>query len=488
MTIHQRLSLAFLPILGLSLAPGCSGEEGVMQLPDVQVGEEHGSLQLRVSGGPGFSLKNLQMTVTRSDASVVTQSDVPLSPGGQRAQATLALPAGLGYTLSLKGESTSNAQCSASATFNVVAGQTSDLALSLRCTGGGKGNVKVEVGVQPDNDQDCPEITFISALPQTTNVGGSIKLRAAADEAGARFTWSASSGRFTENEGADTEFICTQVGPAEIKLGVTSSPQCKDEHSLDVDCLAVAGDNPAEDQAVTLRFAGVVGDAPFACGVPFTGLGTKGASAMASDFRFFVYDVELLDEEGKPTALAMDARPDWQGEGVALVDFEEGPSKKCFGGTPGTNTKITGKVPKGSYSGVRFRIGVPARLNHADSTTLAAPLTAGGMVWSWLAGFKFLKFELGTGVFHLGSTGCSGTPPDNVDCSKTNEAQILLEDFDAASQEIVVDLAAAFSGVDLEASPTCHGTGADCTPLYDTIGINASDGSGGHDQRVFRVR
>ena len=44
----------------------------------------------------------------------------------------------------------------------------------------------------------------------------------------------------------------------------------------------------------------------------------------------------------------------------------------CAGGTTATNTSIRGTYPAGSYTGIKFTVGVPFDLNHLDSTTQSA--------------------------------------------------------------------------------------------------------------------
>ena len=67
---------------------------------------------------------------------------------------------------------------------------------------------------------------------------------------------------------------------------------------------------------------------------------------------------------------------------VALLDFEDD-TGSCSNGTAQTHTQITGTVPEGEYTGLRFTIGVPAERNHVNQATAPSPLNIEGMFWSW---------------------------------------------------------------------------------------------------------
>lgn len=503
---------------GMSLVFACEGQGSradaqPMQMIDRSV---EGDLQMRLQG-VGELVSPMDLRVYRPDGTQIATGKIPLPAGQGFANAMMVLPAGLGYTASLSGRSKSGAQCVGTGLFNVVAGQSTDLRLRLVCdapggsgSGPGHGNVNIEVDLDAGPADACPEISFVSGLPRKMNVGGTIQLRAAATHASAKFHWSASVGQLSEPEGSDTEYKCTRVGPARVSLLVSAGAACEERQTIELDCLAVAeeGEGPGEPEGggdageggdqgesdngalspLSIRFQPTLAGQAFKCGHRYTGLGTTHATGTIGDFRFFVHDIRLLKEDGTQTPFVLQARDPWQGRGVALVDFEGGPDSGCYGGTKGRNTEITGLAPKGKYSGIRFSIGIPSEISHADPSTLEAPFTAGGMAWSWLAGYKFLKFELGSGLLHVGSTGCTGTPPDQVTCRRANRPQIELQNFDPNTQVIVADLAAAFQSSDLSSNPACHATGEACPVLFQEVGLNFDDGTSTSTQRVFSVQ
>ncbi len=274
----------------------------------------------------------------------------------------------------------------------------------------------------------------------------------------------------------------------------------------------------ADPQPVTIRFAGMVGDQSFACGQSYAGLGARASRATPSDFRFYVSGLELIDTAGRavPVTLAQDGV--WQHADVALLDFENR-SGPCLTGTVEINDSIRGTVPAGSYRGLRFTLGVPAALNHADATVAASPLNLGSLFWSWQGGYKFLRIDLASAgrpqtvragesprfgdmagshrlgfAVHIGSTMCApGTPPSG-DCRNPNRAAVELAGFDPARDVVVADMRALLEGVNLEVNQPNTPAGCmsspndgDCDPLMQNLGL-AFGGRASPGQRFFRAR
>ena len=121
--------------------------------------------------------------------------------------------------------------------------------------------------------------------------------------------------------------------------------------------LALAGCGPP-DQQVAIRFEASADGRPLSCANDAEG-------QRLSDLRFFIHDIELLTADGDAERVTLDVAPPWQNKNVALVDLEDG-SGTCDTGSPMTHSAITGKVPAGDYIAMRFILGVPFDLNHAD--------------------------------------------------------------------------------------------------------------------------
>lgn len=251
------------------------------------------------------------------------------------------------------------------------------------------------------------------------------------------------------------------------------------------------------EQSVSLSFALVAGEQPLRCGAAFGPLGRDQKRVSLRDARFYVQDVALIDDTGKPVPLRLQVN-DWQDAKVALLDFEDG-SGHCVGGTPATNTQVIGSVPAGHYRGVSLTLGVSPSLNHTSTELQGAPLDLAAMGWSWQAGRKFIKLELdpeggvskadgsraNTWYLHLGSTGCSGNPVtgETVACQRANRIPLRFDGFDPATQAVVLDVAALFRdsrlAVDEGAALGCMSgpTDPECVAVFKRLGVSLNSGS-----------
>ncbi len=251
---------------------------------------------------------------------------------------------------------------------------------------------------------------------------------------------------------------------------------------------------------VVLTFEGLVGGEPAACDRTYEGVGATASALTLLDYRMYVHDVRLLTEDGReiPLELAQDGA--WQHQGTALLDFEDGDG--CDSGTALTNATVRGTVAEdAAFTGVRFRLGVPFELNHADASTAPAPLNYTSMFWSWNAGYKFLRVEgRTTGLpegwrVHLGSTGCEGDGRGNVTgCAADNVAEVELTGFDPEADTIAADLADLLSDTDLDADaggpPGCM-SGTDdpeCEIVFHALGLPYQGSPAPAAQRLFSVR
>ena len=236
---------------------------------------------------------------------------------------------------------------------------------------------------------------------------------------------------------------------------------------------ACASPAPTPEAAapVTIRFAAEFAGKPFACGQSYN-LGSPAVAATPSDMRFYVSEVALVRADGTAVPVALDTDNRWQANGVALLDFEDGTGPCAAGGSAATNTALRGTAPAGSYTGLRFTVGVPVAQNHQDATVAGAPLNVTAMFWNWQNGYKFLKADLavpgatmhgaarvaapghspGQGyALHIGSTQCAAAAPTRpgTDCRNANRMAISLDGFEAARDVVVLDLAPALARIDL---------------------------------------
>ncbi|MEM8828307.1 MAG: MbnP family copper-binding protein [Cyanobacteria bacterium P01_G01_bin.19] len=148
-------------------------------------------------------------------------------------------------------------------------------------------------------------------------------------------------------------------------------------------------------QEVAIEFEGWVGEDRFVCGESYDRVGRAETTITPTDFRFYVSDVALIDEDGNPVPVELEQDGKWQHQSTALLDFEDG-SNACDNGTTETNTAIVGTVPEGDYQGLQFTLGVPQNLNHEDAAIAPSPLNLTSMWWNWQGGYKFLRAEMET--------------------------------------------------------------------------------------------
>ncbi|MEM1034460.1 MAG: MbnP family copper-binding protein [Myxococcota bacterium] len=271
-----------------------------------------------------------------------------------------------------------------------------------------------------------------------------------------------------------------------------------------------ATDDPEPDpapnpdvQTVEVAFSATVGADAFACGQTYTGLGASNSDLTLNDARIYVHDVRLVDAAGNEIPLTVEDDGKWQQGGVVLLDFEDGTSGCADTGNADVNTIVRGTVPAetdvSGFNGVRFVLGVPFDLNHANAATAAAPLNLTAMWWNWNSGYKYVRVEgASTGLdswrFHLGATMCDGDMAGNVtSCANPNRAEVALEGFDPTTRPVVFDLAEMLAGVDLETNtmdtpPGCMAgpSDPDCAPYFENLGL-PFDGASAGAQRAFRA-
>jgi uncharacterized repeat protein (TIGR04052 family) len=268
--------------------------------------------------------------------------------------------------------------------------------------------------------------------------------------------------------------------------------------------LALAACDGETTLAVTLDFDAFVGDVPAACGTAVT-IGTEATAAELADARLFLSNVELRNADGAWIPVALDDTL-WQTDGIALLDFEDGTALCADSGTAETNTQLTGTVADGTYSAVRFDVGLPFEDNHLDSATAPPPLNAPGMFWVWQTGYKFLRVDFAVTSptparwnTHIGSTQClSDAPsvgPENP-CARPGLATITLES--GPDAPIRLDLEQLVQTVDVavntaETPPGCMSSPmepSDCSAAFDALGLSfdsAACADGCADQTLFVV-
>lgn len=266
-------------------------------------------------------------------------------------------------------------------------------------------------------------------------------------------------------------------------------------------CAVAVGAHADERRTVEIRFAAQVNGKPAACAETYHEVGTSKAALFLQDFRIYVSAVRLIAKDGREVPVALTPDEIWQGEKVALLDFENG-AGNCNGNAP-TNERIKGTVPAGYYRGVVFEIGVPFELNHQDPTLAAAPLNYSALTWPWSIGYKFTTIDFDTepaserkmlpveGMHatvsatgfsvHLGSMECASSGPrvpPKARCGSPNRPTYRFESFDPAKHRLIMDLGALLAGTDvtknMPESPSGCMSGMkddDCVDIMDRFGL-----------------
>ncbi len=260
---------------------------------------------------------------------------------------------------------------------------------------------------------------------------------------------------------------------------------------------SLASATPAPKK-VAIRFRPMVGAEPFAFGRSYSGIGKSNATLTPSDYALYISNVRLVTADGKEVSVTLDQDGVYQNGDLALLDFEDG-TGPCSNGNAPMHTEITGTVPEGKYTGVRFTIGVPFERNHLDLTTQPSPLSVTRMFWAWNSGHKFARFDAksSTGknwVLHLGSTGCTPSGSASViptTCAQQNRVEVAFDKFDADADVVIADAAAVLSGngVTPDANEVCMSglRSTPCAPIFAALGL-PFNGSPAGPQRFLRAQ
>lgn len=277
--------------------------------------------------------------------------------------------------------------------------------------------------------------------------------------------------------------------------------------------IASFGESQAStNESIEIRFSAQVNGEPFDCGKSYAGVGASGKTVTPSDFRLFISEISVLTKSGKLVPVKLHQDKLWQFDDVVLLDFENGKGP-CGNGTSPMNMSVRGSVPRDTYVGIRFTIGVPQTHNHSDPTTAPAPLSTTAMFWNWQGGYKFIKFdssaqaepqhsgnkgghqhEASAGFsFHLGSTQCAalGTTPQEARCRQPNRVAVELTGADPRKKKVVVDIGRVLENTDVSfntpnSPPGCMSSldDPDCREILQSLSLLPAPGRETRSQRL----
>ncbi len=221
----------------------------------------------------------------------------------------------------------------------------------------------------------------------------------------------------------------------------------------------------------------------------------ESGSPTLTDLRFYMSDIQLIDNEGQARDIRFATEFPWQNDAVAFIDLENG-GGACMNGTPNVSPKVIGVAPGGEYRGLRFTVGVPFKLNHLNPLTAGPPLDDPDMHWHWRSGYKFFRAGIRTETdgfwIHVGSAGCEGTVGHITGCRFPHRIQVELPDFVPGEDELAIDLAQLLAGTDLEDGVTSDCSSGppegSCIEPFVNLGIDFHSGKQRDAQRVFSTR
>lgn len=229
---------------------------------------------------------------------------------------------------------------------------------------------------------------------------------------------------------------------------IMAGTSCKKEGCTDVD--AINYDEDAKDDdgscvypaSVQLNFEPMVGSQTFAFNTEYT---VNGRKVMFERAQFYVSSFGFMKGGG----------------------YESLPNAYLLVHPGQTSYQLTGELAAGTYSGIKFAVGVDSLTN---STVEPESWPAGHALsvnnpnytyWSWSSGYVFIRLEgkvdttlaaNGTPnypfVFHVGTNGMLRT----VNLSKT----FTVEDGDNVSFDVHVDYAEMLAGIDLRTENETH--------------------------------
>lgn len=177
------------------------------------------SVTYRVIDPAGDELLGGELDVTAADAEIAID---------------FAAPAGEGYRVYLTARTSLGARCSAASSFDVAAGERSEVHVELACEQGLTSVVGTIVSTP-----SCPDVA-LSAPTLQARVGAPLSLSAGATGPGApTYRWSASAGTLDTPDAAQATFTCASAGAVTVTLTATLG-DCSSSSELTLTCVADA--------------------------------------------------------------------------------------------------------------------------------------------------------------------------------------------------------------------------------------------------------
>jgi hypothetical protein len=193
-----------------------------------------GTVRLALSLPNGTTLNSVDWKILSATAATLRSGTINTSDPAATPSVDTSCPASTGDTVQMTGTTSDGTSCSGtSLAFNVTAGGTTMVGLTITCGGGtpvqNNGSVIVNGTVVVGNN--CPLLTSWVASPLTASTnGGQIDVAATASDADASdvltYSWTATGGSFVSPTSASTKYTCsTPGGPQTLTITVSDNHQ-----------------------------------------------------------------------------------------------------------------------------------------------------------------------------------------------------------------------------------------------------------------------
>ena len=189
-------------------------------------------LQLTLPGGEQVNAVSWAVTGPNGTTAPVQNGTVNVQNSQSISFIVGAIPAGTGYGIALSAVTTDgSATCTGSATFNIAARTTTNVAVQLQCA-----TAPSEAGsaLVTGTTFNCATWNSVTASPSTTIVGTSVSVAASAiapNPSGITYAWSVTpastgvgTGTFDNASASNPHFTCTAAGTATLTVVVGDGP------------------------------------------------------------------------------------------------------------------------------------------------------------------------------------------------------------------------------------------------------------------------
>ena len=239
-----KMTMLALAFTGYTSVTGCGGREPANP-PALESADGTGALDFALQVAGGHTINSASYTIT-GPASFSKTGTIDLTTAATLSATISGLPAGAGYQITISANTTDGTtSCGGSASFSVVARQTSAVVVPLTCHEAPRnGSVMVSGTLNV-----CPTLDGIGTNPSEVQVGGTIALTASAHDTDAgpsplTYAWSASAGSLSDAAAQSPTFTCGATpGTATISLTVSDGDpavSCPSTLTAQVNCTVAA--------------------------------------------------------------------------------------------------------------------------------------------------------------------------------------------------------------------------------------------------------